>query len=259
MRKNKIMIAGLTCAIALGAQGALAQDAAPASQSSEASSSAAPVTTPVATMIDGKGVLVIDDTLMKLSLKQHPSSYTGALTTVTVKMGEKLRDNGTVTLKPRFTGGTETDVVAQAGAYNITLRLDGFSFKYDSLSSMGMAVTPRVTITITADVTGPSGAAILHKAYNRTDLTAGHYIASFKPAEKVQNSLDKALGEIFNDMATDIAAVAETAPASTPAPEAVATPAEPTAVPVSPAAVSDAPASSEAAASSETSSVSAKP
>lgn len=212
MRRNNLASAVFAAGFLMSAP-VFAQDA---TASSRASSGVAETSATTQAPIAGKAVLVMDDTLLNMTLKQHPASYTGALTTVTVPMGEKLRDDGVATLKARFSDGAE-QVAAQDGAYNIALRLDGFSYKYDSLSSFGMAVTPRVTITVTADITGPNGLT-LHKAYNRADLTAGHYVASFKPAQKVLNSLDKALAEIFNEMADDIAARSvSTSPADTDA------------------------------------------
>ena len=203
MRRNNLVAAIFATGVLMAAP-VYAQDAATSSSAEAPAETSATAQAPIA----GKAVLVMDDTLLNMMLKQHPASYTGALTTVTVPMGEKLRDDGVTALKARFSDGAEQGA-AQDGAYNIALRLDGFSYKYDSLSTFGMAVTPRVTITVTADITGPNGLT-LHKAYNRADLTAGHYVASFKPAQKVLNSLDKALGEIFNEMADDIAAAATT-------------------------------------------------
>jgi hypothetical protein len=211
MRRNNLAAAVFAVGVVMTAP-AYAQDATAGSSAESAAETSATTPAPIA----GKAVLVMDDTLLNMTLKQHPASYTGALTTVTVPMGEKLRDDGVAALKARFSDGAEQGA-AQDGAYNIALRLDGFSYKYDSLSTFGMAVTPRVTITVTADITGPNGLT-LHKAYNRADLTAGHYVASFKPAQKVLNSLDKALGEIFNEMADDVAAAAtSSAPTDTTA------------------------------------------
>ncbi|MDI7774382.1 hypothetical protein [Asticcacaulis sp. EMRT-3] len=188
MRRNNLVSAALVLGFLAVSPYAQAQDATDSASSSALSQNASGqnASTAAATPeIIGKGVLVMDSALLNTRLKQHPASYTGALTTVTVPIGSKLRDNGLAALKASFTGGVSQAAAPEAGAYNITLRLDGFSYKYDSLSSFGMAVTPRVTITVTADVTGPSGIVILHKAYNRTDLTAGHYVLSLKPSEKV--------------------------------------------------------------------------
>ena len=219
MHRNNRLRLGMAAAVAiLWAGPSLAQDASATSASTAPGDNApgdnAPEAARQLAVVSGKGVVVISDTLLAMQLNQHPNSYTGGFITVTVPIGEVIRDQGLAMLKPRFSDGVETANAAQPGAYNIAMRLDGFEFKYDGLVNLGMAVTPEVTITVTADVTRPDGTLLLHKAYNRTKFKGGSYFASLKPRERVITTLGNALGQIYNDIARDIAN--DTPPAATP-------------------------------------------
>ena len=225
-----------------GASSSSASASSSSSTASASSSSSAAAATSAA-VIPGKATLVIDTALLNTVLNQHPSSFTGALTSLTVPIGEKLRDKGIETLKARFSDGADTATSSQPGVYDITLTTSGFAYKYDQVSNAGMAITPRVTLTVTADVTSPAGATLLHKDYVRTDYPGATYMMSFHPGQKVLDALDKALGEIFTDMGNDIAAGPAPSPAPAPAP-AAAPAASDTAAPAAPAAAASSSSSS---------------
>jgi uncharacterized lipoprotein YajG len=74
------------------------------------------------------------------------------------------------------------------------------------LSNLGFAITPKVTVSLTVEALTPDGRSLFRKHYVRTDYTTGAYLASVNPAEKVNRSLDLALGEIFRDVADDLRA-----------------------------------------------------
>jgi hypothetical protein len=202
------------------AQAAPAAEPAPAAAPAEAPA-AAPAPAPAAAgLLAGKGVIVMDKALQdQLVKKQHPDSFTGGATSLTFPIGVSIRDTALKTLGPSFADGAEVAEAAKPQAYGVVLRLDGFTYKYDSMSSLGFAITPRVTVTLTAEGLGPDGKSLFRKAYTRQDFTAGAYVASFKPKEKVLGSFQKALDEIFVEIQTDLTkAPVETAVAAAPAP-----------------------------------------
>jgi hypothetical protein len=202
------------------AQAAPAAEPAPAAAPAEAPA-AAPAPAPAAAgLLAGKGVIVMDKALQdQLIKKQHPDSFTGGATSLTFPIGVSIRDTALKTLGPSFADGAEVAEVAKPQAYGVVLRLDGFTYKYDSMSSLGFAITPRVTVTLTAEGLGPDGKSLFRKAYTRQDFTAGAYVASFKPKEKVLGSFQKALDEIFVEIQADLTkAPVETAVAAAPAP-----------------------------------------
>ena len=205
-------------AAAPAAQTAPAAEPAPAAAPADAPA-AAPAA-PAAGVLAGKGVIVMDKALQdQLVKKQHPDSFTGGATSLTFPIGVSIRDTALKALSSSFADGAEVAEAAKPQAYGVVLRLDGFTYKYDSMSSLGFAITPRVTLTLTAEALGPDGKSLSRKAYTRQDFTAGAYVASFKPKEKVLGSFQKALDEIFVEIQTDLTkAPVEAAVAATPAP-----------------------------------------
>lgn len=227
--RNRLLL-GAVAAVVLGAQAhaQVAPEAAPIAQAAPVETPAAapavtadaPVATPVAPVTASRGVIVMDRALQdQLVTKLHPNSFTGAATSLSFPIGAAIRDAALKTLAISFADGVEVAEAGKPEAYSIALRLDGFAYKYDSMSSLGFAITPRVTVKLMVDVTGPDGKALFRKAYSREDFTAGAYVATFKPKEKVIGSLEKALVAIFSDVQTDLAnpPTSDTTVAATPA------------------------------------------
>ena len=212
--RNNLLLGGVAAlVVGLPAHAQILREAAPAEPAAQAA--------PAAGQLAGKGVIVMDKALQdQLIRKQHPDSFTGGATSLTFPIGVTIRDTALKTLGPSFADGAEVAEAAQPQAYGVVLRLDGFTYKYDSMSTLGFAITPRVTVTLTAEALGPDGQSLFRKAYTRKDFTAGAYVASFKPKEKVLGSFQKALDEIFVEIQADLAkppASVETAVAATPA------------------------------------------
>lgn len=194
----------------------VAEPAAPAAQVAAPAQPAIPPATPepapapaapaAAAALAGQGVIVMDKALQEqLITKAKPDSFTGGATSLSFPIGVKIREAAVKGLGPAFADGVAVAETNPTGAYGVVLRLDGFTYKYDSLSGFGFTITPRVTVTITAEALGPDGVSLFRKAYSRQDFTAGAYVASFKPKEKVIGSLEKALEEIFAEVAADLA------------------------------------------------------
>jgi hypothetical protein len=224
--RNNLLLGGVAAlVVGLPAYAQTAPEAAPAAAPAEAPAAApaaapAPAPSAAAGLLAGKGVIVMDKALQdQLIKKQHPDSFTGGATSLTFPIGVSIRDTALKTLGPSFADGAEVAEAAKPQAYGVVLRLDGFTYKYDSMSSLGFAITPRVTVTLTAEGLGPDGKSLFRKAYTRQDFTAGAYVASFKPKEKVLGSFQKALDEIFVEIQTDLTkAPVETAVTAAPAP-----------------------------------------
>jgi hypothetical protein len=164
-----------------------------------------------APVLQGRAVIVMDDAFRGQTLTVHPTSFTGSATTIIEPIGPVVAAVGEKIFDVGFSGGSAVAAQPGADAYNVALRLDGFSYAYDQLSSLGFAITPKVTVTLTADARAPDGRALVHKAYSRQDFTVGAYAISTQPAEKINQGLHLALGEIFREMLDDIKA-ADTRP-----------------------------------------------
>lgn len=158
-----------------------------------------------APVVQGKAVLVMEPSLQSRSVSAHPDSLTGSATSLNVPIGGVIREVGRKVFANGFSGGADVAAESQPGAYDVVLRLDGFSYKYDQLSNLGFAITPKVTVALTSEATGPDGSLLFRKRYERADYATGAYLASLQPGEKINQSLHLALGEIFREMLDDVA------------------------------------------------------
>ena len=164
---------------------------------------AAGVATPV---VQGKATLVMSAAAANQTISPHPTSFTGAATTITIPMGQIVRAIGEKVLGAGFSKGAATSETPVADTYAVAVDVSNFSYAYDQASNLGFAITPKVTVQMTADVRAPDGKAVLHKTYSKADVTPGKYGISGKPAEKINEGLHMALGQMFRDLLDDIAA-----------------------------------------------------
>lgn len=154
--------------------------------------------------VTGEAVIILD---RGQTFTGSPVSLTGGATSLTEPVGEIMATTAKTIFDAGFSGGATVAAQPKADAYNVTLRVQNFSYKYDQLSNLGFAVTPKVTIAVAADVVAPDGKPELHKSYNRKDFTGETYVVSFGPAEKVNQALHRALADIFRELLSDIAAL----------------------------------------------------
>jgi len=190
------LVAGLACGLA-----ACASTIAPRPELI-----AAGVSAPV---VQGKATLVMSSAAQSQSITAHPSSFTGGATTITVPMGQVVKMAGEKVLGAGFSQGAATAETALPGTFGVSVEVSNFSFAYDQASNFGLAITPKVTLQMAADVRSPDGRTLLHKTYSKTDATAGKYAISGDPPEKINEGLHIALGQMFRDLLDDIASAAK--------------------------------------------------
>ena len=157
-----------------------------------------------APVVQGPAVIVMDDALQNQMITAHPTSYTGSATTITFPIGAIIRDVGQKVFGVGFSGGSTTATEARLGAYGVKLLLNDFSFKYDQLSSLGFEIRPKVTIGLSVAAVGPDGATLFTKRYEKVDYLVASYAFSSNPAEKINQALHMALGEIFREILDDV-------------------------------------------------------
>ncbi len=157
-----------------------------------------------APIVQGPAVIVMDDGLQNQVITAHPTSYTGSATTITFPIGAIIRDVGQKVFGVGFSGGSSTATEARLGAYGVKLLLNDFSFKYDQLSSLGFEIRPKVTIGLSVVAVGPDGAPLFSKRYEKVDYLVASYAFSSDPAEKINQALHMALGEIFREILDDV-------------------------------------------------------
>lgn len=158
-----------------------------------------------APVVQGRAVLVMDEAQRKQVISSHPTSFTGGGSSLVEPVGPIIETVGQKIFNAGFSGGATVSDKPAADAYDVIVHLDNYTYAFDQLSSLGLAITPKVTVSITANVRGPGDRALFHKTYARRDFTIGAYAASLHPEEKINQGLHMALGEIFRDILDDTA------------------------------------------------------
>lgn len=158
-----------------------------------------------APLVKGKATLVMTQEDVLRTIKASPTSLTGSATSINVPVGQILRGVGEKILDAGFSEGTDVAAKAEPNSWSVAVSISKFTYAYDQLSSLGFAITPKVSVGFDADVVGPDGTRILRKNYERNDFTTGKYVASMKPAEKINEGLHLALGDLFRQLMDDIA------------------------------------------------------
>lgn len=159
-----------------------------------------------APLVQGKATLVMSASASNQTISPHPTSFTGAATSITIPMGQIVRGVGEKILGAGFSQGVTTGEVAAPTTYGVNVEVANFSYAYDQASNLGFAITPKVSVQMIADVNAPDGKSVLHKTYSKADVTPGKYGISGQPAEKINEGLHLALGQMFRDLIDDIAA-----------------------------------------------------
>lgn len=155
--------------------------------------------------VQGHAVVVMDGAQQAQTITAHPTSYTGSATTITEPVGQILREAALKVFGVAFSEGAEVAEVSKPGGYNVALKLNNFSYKYDQLSSLGFEIKPKVTVAIDVDAIAPDGHKLFSKTYQRTDYLVSAYVISGNPPEKINQALHMAVTEIFRDIVDDVA------------------------------------------------------
>jgi hypothetical protein len=163
-----------------------------------------------APVVQGRAVIVMDDAARSQTFSGGPQSMTGGATTISVPLGQYIEKISEKVCAPYFSQGAVVGKAAQDGAYALVVETQGFSYKYDQLSSLGFAITPKVTVALKVGVNGPKGEVIVpSRRYERTDFTAtGAYVFSANPPEKINQSAHMAIADILREAMGQLPATA---------------------------------------------------
>lgn len=171
-----------------------------------------------APVVKGRAVLLMSQAEREAVITAHPNSYTGAATQIAAPSGAIIAAVGEKVLGAAMSEGVLVQPAAATGAYTFHVSTQEFSFKYDQLSSLGFAVTPKVTVRLGATVTDPQGRKLIDgKPFEARDFSAtGAYLATLHPQEKINQSFHQAVADLFRRI-VDETAVASRSPDPAPA------------------------------------------
>lgn len=164
------------------------------------------LTPSVALNLEGKSLVVMtaDDAAWNLATK--PTSFTGGGTTLTVPLGEITRQIALKVFGAAFKQGADFKTTVEgAQGYRLIVKpkVANFTYAYNQLKNLGLAITPQVQLELHITLVSPSGAVVLDKSYSSGLTEGGAYVISGQPSEKVNQVLHQALFKLMTDAALE--------------------------------------------------------
>lgn len=156
----------------------------------------------------GSGAVAMSPGVEQAISDVKPSSFTGGATTLRLPVGKIAKEAALAVFGATLEGGviSVSDVAGPSGkSYLIEPTVTAFSYKYDQLSNLGFAVTPRVDVSVQMRIRDNSGGFILDRVYQKSHAQ-GTYLASVQPHERVNRTLHQAVQMIMTEAARDFAA-----------------------------------------------------
>jgi hypothetical protein len=130
-----------------------------------------------------------------------PRSLTGAGTSIKIPIGTLIETVGEKVCSGYFAAGADYSTTLVRSGYNVSVKYDGFSYKFDELSNLGLLITPKISIALKIEILSGDGTVIVpEQRYEKIDYSAtGAYFVSLHPDEKINQSLHMAIAAIFRD------------------------------------------------------------
>jgi hypothetical protein len=164
---------------------------------------------PVATLCEGKVLVVTTQQEDAYLYEGHPTSLTGAATTLTVPLGAITKEAAIAAFSDAFRGGAEASATvhdADRFAAVISPRPVSFTYEYNQLKNVGFAVTPTAVVSIDLRVLDGVGGTRWEKVYASGPVEGPSYMLNTSPQEEIVKVTHKAIYDLMSKAAVDVAA-----------------------------------------------------
>jgi hypothetical protein len=156
--------------------------------------------------IEGEGAVAMTRADEAEILSVQPASFTGGATTLNVPVNLIVKAAAEQAFSQAFEEGvvstTDTDI-PEGTQYVVYPIISTFNYKYDQVSNLGFAITPRVSLAFEVRVEDRAGDVVYSEIFQRTDFAHGTYLASAAPHNRINAALHLAAGEMMAEAATD--------------------------------------------------------
>jgi hypothetical protein len=157
---------------------------------------------------DGRALIVTTAEDDAYVYSGHPTSFTGAATTLTMPLGSIIKESATAAFADTFKGGAEAGhVIKDADRYVVIVapKLKSFSYEYNAAKNVGFAITPTASVVVDLRVLDAKGEARWQRSYQSGPVEGPAYVLNTSPQEEVSKVTHKALYDLFSAAAADIA------------------------------------------------------
>lgn len=160
-------------------------------------------------VIEGKALIVTSKEEDSYVFNDHPTSFTGAATTLSLPIGQIAKEAAKAAFADRFKGGAETTTAFEsAQGYRLVVapKVTKFSYAYNQLKNLGFAITPTVEANTHVRVLGSDGSIRSEHDYASGPVEAPSYMLSSKPGEAITKLAHRVLYDLMSKAADDAVA-----------------------------------------------------
>ena len=157
--------------------------------------------------VTGKALVITDAAQDEQVYAVHPSSLTGATSTFQATVGAFLRDVFLEVFSHTFSNGSSHahERSQEAGTATVVVKpqLLTFDYRYNQLKNLGLMITPEARVQVRVAIADGEGRPLSDQTYDSGFVSGGSYALDFKPAEKINRALHRALVTIAEAAAKD--------------------------------------------------------
>jgi hypothetical protein len=169
---------------------------------------------PVAEPFEGKVLIVTSAQDDRYVYTGNPTSFTGAATSLTIPIGQILKESAVAAFVDAFKAGADTKNLeigasvsyADSGKYVaiVTPKLVSYSYEYNQAKNLGFAITPTAVVVTDVRIIDQEGKTSFQKQYESGPVEGPAYMINISPQEEINKVTHKAFYEIFAKAAADI-------------------------------------------------------
>jgi hypothetical protein len=162
---------------------------------------------PADQIVDGKVLIVTSQEDDQYLFNGHPTSFTGSATTLSLPLGQIVKEAAKAAFGDRFKDGADTATTVQSTeGYRVVVapKVNNFSYAYNQLKNLGFAITPTVEASAHVRVLNPDGSVKTEKEYASGPVEAPSYMLSTKPSDTITKLTHRVVYELMVKAADDV-------------------------------------------------------
>lgn len=160
----------------------------------------------IETRLPGKALVYMTREETEYSFSGNPTSLTGGGTSLSIELGEITHRLAVRAFGSIFSQGAEhADTLGDVSDYTVVVkpRVSKYTYAYNQLKNIGLAITPQVDLDIEVRVLDGAGNSLLDKTYASGTRDGNTYMLSGSPGEKISEVTHQTIAELLNQAAQD--------------------------------------------------------
>lgn len=146
--------------------------------------------------IDGMAAIQMSPQEQGETYTGKPTSFTGGATSLTLPIGQILREGAVLAFRDMFSEGAEVIETSAGGrSYTAVIKpsVRSFSYEYNQLKNVGFAVTPTATVALEVKLTDERGKVMWESTVDSGAVEGPAYMISGTPGEEISKVAHKAV------------------------------------------------------------------